>query len=53
MTVPFDGVPLHAQRDLFRRLVEGDDPRELEGMFTGWNARLTPDGRIVPEISPV
>ena len=36
------------------RLAErGHDPRELEAMFTGWNARLTPDGRIVPEISPV
>ncbi len=31
----------------------GHDPRELENMFTGWNARLTPDGRIVPDISPV
>jgi hypothetical protein len=31
----------------------GHDPRELEGMFTSWNARLTPDGRIVPNISPV
>jgi hypothetical protein len=36
------------------RLAErGHDPRELEGMFTTWNARLTPDGRIVPDISPV
>ena len=36
------------------RLAErGHDPRELETMFTGWNARLTPDGRIVPDISPV
>jgi len=36
------------------RLAErGHDPRELDPMFTGWNARLTPDGRIVPEISPV
>jgi hypothetical protein len=36
------------------RLAErGHDPRELEGMFTSWNARLTPDGRIVPDISPV
>jgi len=36
------------------RLAErGHDPRELEAMFTGWNARLTPDGRIVPDISPV
>jgi hypothetical protein len=31
----------------------GHDPRELEAMFTTWNARLTPDGRIVPDISPV
>jgi hypothetical protein len=31
----------------------GHEPRELEGMFTGWNAKLTPDGRIAPEISPV
>jgi hypothetical protein len=36
------------------RLAErGHDPRELDAMFIGWNARLTPDGRIVPEISPV
>ena len=36
------------------RLAErGHDPHELEGMFTGWNAKLTGDGRIVPEISPV
>jgi hypothetical protein len=36
------------------RLAErGHDPRELETMFTGWNAKLTQDGRIVPEISPV
>jgi hypothetical protein len=36
------------------RLAErGHDPRELEAMFTGWNAKLTPDGRIVPDISPV
>jgi hypothetical protein len=36
------------------RLAErGDDPRELETMFTGWNAKLTPDGRIAPDISPV
>jgi hypothetical protein len=31
----------------------GHEPRELEAMFTGWNAKLTPDGRIAPEISPV
>jgi hypothetical protein len=36
------------------RLAErGDDPRQLEAMFTGWNAKLTPDGRIAPDISPV
>jgi hypothetical protein len=36
------------------RLAErGHDPRELEGMFTSWNAKLTPDRRIVPNISPV
>ena len=36
------------------RLAErGHDPRELETMFTSWNARLTQDGRIVPNISPV
>jgi hypothetical protein len=36
------------------RLAErGHDPRELESMFTSWNARLTADGRIVPNISPV
>jgi hypothetical protein len=36
------------------RLAErGHDPRELESMFTSWNAKLTQDGRISPEISPV
>jgi hypothetical protein len=36
------------------RLAErGHDPRELETLFTAWNARLTPDGRIAPDISPV
>ncbi|HSB37631.1 MAG TPA: hypothetical protein VLD13_00985 [Gaiellaceae bacterium] len=36
------------------RLAErGHDPHELEGMFTSWNAKLTPDGRIVPDISPL
>ena len=36
------------------RLAErGHDPRELESMFTSWNARLTPDGRLVPDISPL
>jgi hypothetical protein len=36
------------------RLAErGHDPRELETLFTAWNARLTQDGRIAPDISPV
>jgi hypothetical protein len=36
------------------RLAErGHDPGELESLFTGWNARLTQDGRIAPDISPV
>ena len=36
------------------RLAErGHDPHELESMFTGWNAKLTQDGRIAPDISPV
>jgi hypothetical protein len=36
------------------RLAErGHDPHELESMFTSWNAKLTPDGRIVPDISPL
>jgi hypothetical protein len=36
------------------RLAErGQDPREVDAMFTGWNAKLTPDGRIAPDISPV
>ena len=36
------------------RLAErGHDPHELESLFTGWNARLTQDGRIAPDISPV
>jgi hypothetical protein len=36
------------------RLAErGHEPRELESKFASWNARLTPDGRIVPDISPV
>ena len=36
------------------RLAErGHEPRELESKFTSWNARLTPDGRITPNISPV
>jgi hypothetical protein len=36
------------------RLAErGHDPGELESMFTSWNAKLTRDGRIAPDISPV
>jgi hypothetical protein len=36
------------------RLAErGHEPGELESLFTSWNAHLSPDGRIVPEISPV
>jgi hypothetical protein len=36
------------------RLAErGHDPGELESMFTGWNAKLTPDGRIAPDIARV
>jgi len=31
----------------------GHHLNELDAMFTSWNARLTPDGRIVPDISPV
>ncbi len=31
----------------------GQDPGEVEAMFTSWNAKLAPDGRIVPDISPV
>ena len=36
------------------RLAErGHDPRELESMFTSWNAKLTAEGRLVPDISPL
>ena len=36
------------------RLAErGHDPRELETLFTGWNAKLTGDGRIAPDIARV
>jgi len=31
----------------------GHDPNEVEPMFTSWNAKLAPDGRVVPDISPV
>jgi hypothetical protein len=36
------------------RLAErGHEPRELETMFTAWNAKLTGDGRIAPDIARV
>jgi hypothetical protein len=36
------------------RLAErGHEPAELESLFTSWNAHLSPDGRIVPEIARV
>jgi hypothetical protein len=31
----------------------GHDPAELEGSVTEWNARLDPEGRIVPDIARV
>ncbi len=31
----------------------GQDPGDVEAMFTSWNAKLAPDGRIVPDIPPV
>jgi hypothetical protein len=31
----------------------GHDPRELESSFTSWNAKLGPDGRLVPQISKI
>ena len=31
----------------------GQDPGDVEAMFTSWNARLAQDGRIVPDIPPV
>jgi hypothetical protein len=31
----------------------GHEPRDLESLFTAWNSRLTQDGRIAPDISPV
>jgi hypothetical protein len=34
------------------RLAErGHEPADLESLFTSWNAHLSPDGRIVPEIA--
>ena len=36
------------------RLAErGHEPRELETLFTCWNAKLTGDGRIAPDIARV
>ena len=36
------------------RLAErGHDPAELEGAFSVWNARVEPDGRVVPSIERV
>ena len=36
------------------RLAErGHEPRELETSFTAWNAKLTGDGRIAPDIARV
>jgi hypothetical protein len=36
------------------RLAErGHEPADLEPLFTSWNAQLSADGRIVPEISRV
>jgi hypothetical protein len=29
----------------------GHDPEELEGSFTGWNAKMDEEGRIVPDIA--
>jgi predicted RNA-binding Zn-ribbon protein involved in translation (DUF1610 family) len=29
----------------------GHDPAELEASFTGWNAHMDPDGRVVPDIA--
>ncbi len=29
----------------------GHDPAQLEGAFTGWNAHMSEDGRIVPDIA--
>jgi hypothetical protein len=31
----------------------GHDPGELEGSFTNWNARLSEDGRLLPDIARV
>ena len=36
-----------------RLAVRGHEPAELESLFTSWNAHLSPDGRIVPEIERV
>ena len=29
----------------------GHDPAQLEGAFTGWNAHMSEDGRIVPDLA--
>ncbi len=31
----------------------GHDPDDLEGSFTGWNAHLAEDGRVVPDIARI
>jgi hypothetical protein len=31
----------------------GHDPRQLEGAFTSWNAHMSEDGRVVPDIARV
>ncbi len=31
----------------------GHDPDQLEGAFTGWNANMSEDGRVVPDIARV
>ena len=31
----------------------GHDPDQLEGAFTGWNAHMGEDGRVVPDIARV
>jgi hypothetical protein len=31
----------------------GHDPDQLEGAFTGWNAHMSEDGRVVPDIARV
>ena len=31
----------------------GEDPGELDGRYTAWNARLEEDGRVSPDIETV